>query len=70
MPEQSTSTLTVDVRPGEGLELAVTLVRIDVVRKSGQVTRLRVTAPREVRIQRLGEDSRSGMFESVPSTAR
>lgn len=70
MPDPSTSTLTVDVRPGEALELAGALVRIDVVRKSGQVTRLRVTAPREVRIQRLGDESRDGVFGAVPSTAR
>ena len=46
-----TSSLTVDVRPGEGLTLS-SGVAIELIQKSGQLARLRVTAPREVKIEK------------------
>lgn len=46
-----TSSLTVDVRPGEGLTLS-SGVAIELIQKSGQLARLRVTAPRDVKIEK------------------
>ena len=41
-----------EVRPGERISLDGGRVLVDVLEKSGKVARLRVTAPREVKIQR------------------
>ena len=47
------STLLVDVRAGESLRISSALdVSIELVRKSGRLARLRVTAPREVKIEK------------------
>lgn len=49
------SHLTVDVRPGETLEISSGQnVSIELVQKSGQLARLRVTAPKDVRIEKGG----------------
>lgn len=45
-----TSSLVIDVRPGE--RLVVASVTVELVQKSGQLARLRVTAPRDVKIER------------------
>ena len=47
-----TSSLTVDVRPGEAVRLS-SGAEIELIQKSGQLARLRITAPREVRIERV-----------------
>ncbi len=46
------SQLTIDVRPGERLVLEDGRIVFDVLEKSGKVTKLRVTAPRDVKIKR------------------
>lgn len=49
-----------EVRPGERLSLEGGRVLVDVLEKSGRVARLRVTAPRDVKIQREeGDQSRA-----------
>ncbi len=55
--------LIVDVRPGEQLSLAG--VTVELLSKSGQLARLRVTAPRDVRIEKL----RAREAEPVTSVA-
>lgn len=46
------SILTLDVRIGERLDIG-SRVRVEVLKKSGQSARLRISAPREERIQRV-----------------
>ena len=46
------STLLLDVRPGERIDLGEGLALIEVIHKSGRVGRLRLTAPREVRVRK------------------
>lgn len=58
------SSLIVDVRPGEALRLH-DLVRIELVQKSGRVARLRIIAPREIRVQKES----AGDANHVPSMA-
>lgn len=48
---QPLSTLTIDVKLGERLAVSGMAI-VELVRKSGQVARLRVTAPRDVKIVR------------------
>lgn len=60
------SSLVLDLRPGERLSLAG-IVSVELVKKSGQLSRLRVTAPPEVRIEK--ERAPHGK-ESVPSMAQ
>lgn len=45
------STLTIDVRTGERLAVSG-MATVELVHKSGQVARLRITAPRDVKIVR------------------
>lgn len=58
------SSLIIDVRPGEVLALSG-IVTVELIQKSGQLARLRVTAPREVTIEKR-EAGKSG---PVPSMA-
>jgi sRNA-binding carbon storage regulator CsrA len=46
------SQLTIDVRPGEHLLIEEGRITVEVLDKSGKVVRLRVTAPRSIKIQR------------------
>lgn len=48
--------LVIDIRPGERLDLGG-VVQVELVQKSGQLARLRVTAPRDIRIDKKGGDS-------------
>lgn len=48
---QPLSTLTIDVKLGERLAVSGMAI-VELVHKSGQVARLRVTAPRDVKIFR------------------
>lgn len=49
------SNLTIDVRPGEKLNISAGQpVSIELIHKSGQSARLRVTAPRDVKIEKSG----------------
>jgi sRNA-binding carbon storage regulator CsrA len=65
MPEGKPSSLIIDVRPGECLAMS-NGVMVELVHKSGQLARLRVTAPREVRIEKLDERQ---ALTAVPSMA-
>lgn len=60
MDKQPMSSLIVDVKPGERISFpGADRVSVEFVHKSGKSARLRVTAPREVKIERE-EISRSG----------
>ena len=54
MSEATRSSLKVGLRPGEGLEIGDVIVQL--IQKSGQVARLRIVAPRDVKIQRRSLD--------------
>lgn len=59
------SHLFIDVRPGDRLAIVGdSRVDVELVHKSGQLARLRITAPRNVRIVKS-----PGVEESVPSMA-
>jgi sRNA-binding carbon storage regulator CsrA len=60
-PDTETSSLVIDVRPGERL-VVDGAVTVELVQKSGQLARLRVTAPRDVKIERRST-------KAVPSMA-
>lgn len=60
------STLTIDVRTGERLAVSGMAI-VELVRKSGQVARLRVTAPRDVKIVR--EQSPEKRCEAEPAVS-
>lgn len=58
------SQLTIDVRPGEHLLLDGRRIVVELLDKSGKLARLRVTAPRDVKIEReealvAGRETRS-----------
>lgn len=46
------SSLILEVRPGESVSIAGQCVTIELVQKSGQVARLKVTAPRDMKISK------------------
>ena len=49
------SSLMIDVRPGEKISISSGQeVSIELVQKSGQLARLRVTAPKDVKIEKDG----------------
>lgn len=50
------SHLTIDVRPGEHLLIEDGRITVEVIEKSGKVVRLRVTAPRSIKIRREGRN--------------
>jgi sRNA-binding carbon storage regulator CsrA len=62
---RTTSSLVIDVRPGESLDVGGS-VRVDLLHKSGQLARLRITAPREVKIEKKVTEADA---QSVPSMA-
>jgi len=51
------SSLIIDVRPGDSLSIHGGAVTVELVHKSGQLARLRVTAPREVAIKKVAAKS-------------
>lgn len=59
------SAATIDLRPGEALEILG--VRVEFVHKSGQRCRVRVLAPRDVEIKKHSPDSSTGISEDPPS---
>lgn len=59
------SVATIDLRPGEALEILG--VRVEFVHKSGQRSRVRVLAPRDVQIKKYLADSSTGVSEDPPS---
>lgn len=56
-----------DVRAGEVLRFAGSEIQVALVKKSGQLARLRVVAPADVKIVR--EEGGRGESEDVPSMA-
>lgn len=52
MAEQKLSSMIVDVRPGERLAVSGS-VTVELLHKSGQLARLRVTAPHDVKISKV-----------------
>ena len=57
----STTSLIVDVVPGERLSISSSeSVTIELVQKSGQRARLRITAPRDVEIKRESQNRTVG----------
>jgi hypothetical protein len=53
MPDEKKSSLMVDVRQGDILKLSSAgEVSVELVHKSGQLARLRVTAPRDVKVEK------------------
>ncbi len=69
MPASRPTSMIVDVRPGESLALQGGLVMVELLHKSGQLARLRVTAPREVSIKKLSDAASTGAddTDTVPS---
>lgn len=59
------SQLTVDVRPGEHLLFDHGRIVVELVEKSGRLARLRVTAPRDVKIEREEGDQPRAMRDSM-----
>lgn len=62
--------LIIDVRPGEQLTIVDSgdkrlAATVQLVKKSGQLVRLRVTAPAEIRIEKQADQ----FFNHVPSMA-
>lgn len=51
MADPNVSSLTIDMRPGETITLAGNVV-VQLVQKSGRVSRLRFTAPRDMEIKK------------------
>lgn len=59
MTQDDRSTLTVDVRPGERLRISGQKgIEVELIHKSGQVARLKVSAPRDVIVQKEQRTSR------------
>lgn len=58
------SSLIIDIRPGDLVALSG-IVTVELIHKSGQLARLRVTAPREVSIEKIAAGAKS----TVPSMA-
>ena len=46
------SSLILEVRPGESISIAGQCITIELIQKSGQVARLKVTAPRDMKISK------------------
>lgn len=59
------SQLTIDVRPGEHLLLDGRRIVVELLDKSGKLARLRVTAPRDVKIEREESDQPRAMRDSM-----
>lgn len=59
------STLIVDIRPGDRLSIAGQEVSIELLKKSGQLARLRVTAPIETKIDKYPATAGIGVVASM-----
>lgn len=60
MTQQDRSTLVVDVKPGDVLDIHG-IATLEVLKKSGQAARLRVTASPDIRIKRKSaEEQKQG----------
>lgn len=54
MPEAKPTSVILDIRPGESIQVAG-LVEVRLLQKSGRVSRLRVTAPKEMQIKKQAD---------------
>lgn len=54
---QKSSSLIIDIRPGESL--SVSGITVELVQKSGRLARLRVTAPRDMKIEKKDADAKN-----------
>lgn len=61
----ATSQLTIDVRPGEQLLLDGRRIMVELLDKSGKLARLRVTAPRDMKIEREDCDQPRAMRDKM-----
>lgn len=61
-----TTSMVVDLKPGECIALQDGLVTVELVHKSGQLARLRITAPPEVAIRKQ-QEGRGTIPQGVPS---
>lgn len=64
MADTKPTSMIVDVKPGDRLDLQGGLVTVELVQKSGQLARLRVTAPREVAIKKVAGTSHQACFDA------
>jgi sRNA-binding carbon storage regulator CsrA len=64
MTDTKLSSLIIDVRPGECLAMSDG-VTVELLHKSGQLCRLRVTAPKDVRIQKTATEGREPVASMV-----
>lgn len=65
MMSDGISQMTIDVRPGEHLLLDGRRIVVELLEKSGKLARLRVTAPRDVKIEREECDQPPAMRDSM-----
>ena len=65
MMSDGQSSLIVDVRPGDRLSIAGQDVSIELLKKSGQLARLRVTAPVDVKIDKYPAEAGNGAVASM-----
>lgn len=56
MPGERTS-MIVEVRPGDVLHVGERAIDVELIQKSGQVARLKVTAPRDVVVEKKRKDA-------------
>lgn len=60
-----TTMVTVEVRQGESLHFSGGPVTVEILEKSGRTARLRVSAPKEVLVERRGERSHQACDSST-----
>jgi sRNA-binding carbon storage regulator CsrA len=65
--QQRVGRICMDLHPGERLLIGDTGVEVEVVHKSGKAARLRVVAPRDMRISR--ESGAQQLQHGIPSMA-
>lgn len=51
--DKPVSSLILDVHTGESVRIGNEHIEVQVVQKSGQLARLKITAPREIRIEKV-----------------
>lgn len=64
MTDKKLSSLIVDVRPGEHLDLSGRAT-VELLHKSGQLVRLRITAPRDVQISKVPTQNTADVVPSM-----
>ena len=54
--QNDNSRLVIDLRPGESISMSGEGV-IEMIHKSGQVARIRISAPRDVKVEKIGVEN-------------